>query len=161
MRYFLSKASFRLSRLHLHSVRNYSKCQCQLVEGTVYRLSCKGGTVWSPLPQAAPTSCTYTGPHSRPNLCLACCVCLWEPQDLASICLLWNLGQSHSSLKMNQQQVSRFFAAPIYPMCRCKDVVGLMPLGPQHFYCKSGWDLLEPSNLCWCPAMLLHFKPQD
>lgn len=85
------------------------------------------------LVQAAPTSCTYTGPHSRPNLYLACCVCLWQPQDPAFTCLLWNLGQPHSSLKMNRQQLSRFFAAPIHPMCHCKDVVGLMPLGPKAF----------------------------
>ncbi|KAM4902052.1 LOW QUALITY PROTEIN: ecto-ADP-ribosyltransferase 4 [Sylvia borin] len=73
---FLVKSFFQIHRLHLHSVGNYSKYQCQLVEGTIYRLFCKGGTVWSPLPQAAPTSCTYTGPHSRQNLYLTCCVCL-------------------------------------------------------------------------------------
>ncbi|XP_050826002.1 single-pass membrane and coiled-coil domain-containing protein 3 isoform X1 [Serinus canaria] len=52
------------NRLHLHSVGNYSKYQCQLVEGIVQRLSCKGHrTGCSPLPQAAPTSCTHTGPR--------------------------------------------------------------------------------------------------
>lgn len=76
---FLVKSFFQTqqgNRLHLHSVGNYSTYQCQLVQGIVYSLSCKGGdrTVWSPLSQAAPTSCTCTGPHSRPNLYFACCV---------------------------------------------------------------------------------------
>ncbi|XP_075606152.1 single-pass membrane and coiled-coil domain-containing protein 3 isoform X1 [Balearica regulorum gibbericeps] len=43
---FLVKSFFRTqhgNRLHLHSVGNYSKYHCQLVEGIVDSLSCRGG----------------------------------------------------------------------------------------------------------------------
>ncbi|XP_040411781.1 ecto-ADP-ribosyltransferase 4 isoform X1 [Cygnus olor] len=58
------------NRLHLHSVGNYSKYHCQLLEGTAYspfgQVGCR--TVCSQEPQSALISCTYTGPHTRSNL---------------------------------------------------------------------------------------------
>ncbi|XP_014819742.1 PREDICTED: ecto-ADP-ribosyltransferase 4 isoform X1 [Calidris pugnax] len=70
---FLVKSFFRTqqgNRLHLHSVGSYSKYHCQLLKGIIYSPSCRGGlrTDRSQVVQAALTSCTYTGPYSRPNL---------------------------------------------------------------------------------------------
>lgn len=82
---FLVKSFFRTqhgNRLHLHSVGNYSKYQCQLVAGIVHSPACGGRrTARSQAPHAALTSCAYTGQHSRPNLSLPRCVCLQEAHE--------------------------------------------------------------------------------